>query len=50
MRTDLVDTVERLTNRRVAAFMSANHTNPDVAVEIFVTDGLVGDAGGEQAS
>jgi uncharacterized protein YbcI len=35
---DLVDTVERLTNGKVAAFMSANHSEPDVAAEIFIMD------------
>jgi uncharacterized protein YbcI len=47
MAADLVDTVERLTNGKVAAFMSANHSEPDVAAEIFVMDRSVGDAGDE---
>ena len=47
METDLVDTVERLTNGTVSAFMSANHSDPDVAAEIFVMDRPVVDAGGE---
>jgi uncharacterized protein YbcI len=30
--------VERLTGRRVAAFLSANHYDPDASVEIFLLD------------
>jgi|SRR5690348_1778239 uncharacterized protein YbcI len=45
MKADLVDTVERLTSGKVVAFMSANHSAPDVAAEIFVMDGAV-DGGG----
>jgi uncharacterized protein YbcI len=46
MREDLVAVVERLTQRNVQAFMSANHTEPDAAAEIFLLDGDVepGDA------
>ena len=36
MRRDLVAAVERLTFRRVVAFMSDQHIDPDVAVEVFV--------------
>jgi uncharacterized protein YbcI len=36
MRDDLVSSVERLTGRTVMAFMSANHIDPDMAVETFV--------------
>lgn len=36
MRRDLVETIERITERKVAAFLSANHIDPDVAVESFV--------------
>ena len=35
MRSDLVAGVEELSGRKVAAFMSANHLDPDVGVEIF---------------
>jgi uncharacterized protein YbcI len=38
MRTDLVSGVEALTGRRVIAFMSDNHIDPDVAVETFVLE------------
>jgi len=36
MKVDLVETVERITGRSVAAFLSSNHIDPDVAVETFV--------------
>jgi uncharacterized protein YbcI len=42
MRLDLVGVVERLTARRVQAFMSANHIAPDTAAEIFLMDRDVG--------
>ncbi len=38
MRRDLVASVEDLTGRTVAAFMSANHVDPDMAVETFVLE------------
>lgn len=41
MEQDLVAVVERLTERNVQAFMSANHTRPDAAAEIFLLDGAV---------
>lgn len=36
MREDLVSAVERQTDRTVVGFMSANHLDPDLAVEVFV--------------
>jgi uncharacterized protein YbcI len=36
MREALVDAVERHTGRAVEAFMSDNHVEPDLAVEIFI--------------
>jgi uncharacterized protein YbcI len=36
MRDDLVAAVEMLMERKVIAFMSANHIDPDMATEIFV--------------
>lgn len=36
MRDDYVAAVEMLTGRKVMAFMSANHMDPDMATEIFV--------------
>lgn len=38
MRNDLVGAVEMLTERKVIAFMSANHIDPDMAMEIFVLE------------
>ena len=36
MRDDLVAVVENQLDRKVVAFMSQNHIDPDLAVEIFV--------------
>ncbi len=36
MRADAIRVVEDLTGRDVAAFLSTNHLDPDLAVEIFV--------------
>jgi uncharacterized protein YbcI len=38
MRNDMVAAVERLTARRVIAFMSSNHIDPDLASETFVLE------------
>jgi uncharacterized protein YbcI len=38
MRDDLVRAVELLMERKVIAFMSANHIDPDMAVEVFVLE------------
>jgi uncharacterized protein YbcI len=38
MRARFVETIERLTARNVQAFMSANHQDPDLAVELFVLE------------
>lgn len=38
MRDDLVELVEGATERKVAAFMSQNHIDPDLAVEVFVLE------------
>ena len=38
MRDELVAAVERLTGRKVVAFMSDNHIDPDMAAEIFVLE------------
>ena len=39
MREDLVAEVARITGRKVTAFMSANHLDPDHAIESYVLDG-----------
>jgi uncharacterized protein YbcI len=38
MRDGLVDMVERELDRKVIAFMSQNHIDPDLAVEVFVLE------------
>jgi uncharacterized protein YbcI len=38
MREDYVGAVEMLTERRVVAFMSANHLEPDMGAEVFVLE------------
>jgi uncharacterized protein YbcI len=41
MRHELVAGVEAILGREVAALMSDNHVNPDVAVEVFVLAPLI---------
>ena len=38
MSQDLIALVERHTRRKVVAFMSANHAEPDMAAEVFVLE------------
>ena len=38
MREDLVSIVERQLDRKVIAFMSQNHIDPDFGIEIFVLE------------
>jgi uncharacterized protein YbcI len=38
MRDDLIALVERELERKVIAFMSDNHIDPDLAVEIFILE------------
>jgi uncharacterized protein YbcI len=40
MRDDLVKVVEDALDRKVVAFMSANHIDPDMGVEVFVLEPL----------
>jgi uncharacterized protein YbcI len=42
MADEFREAVERLTGRRVLAFISGNHIDPDVAAELFVLDGRPG--------
>jgi uncharacterized protein YbcI len=42
MGTDCSEAVERLTGRRVLAFISGNHLDPDIAAELFILDGPPG--------
>ena len=41
MRDELVVGIERVMGRKVLAFLSANHMDPDIAIESFVLDGGV---------
>jgi uncharacterized protein YbcI len=43
MRDALVDMVEQNVDRKVTAFMSQNHIDPDYAVEVFVMEPTEGD-------
>lgn len=38
MQVDVSGEIERLTGRRVIGFMSDNHIDPDLAVEVFVLE------------
>jgi uncharacterized protein YbcI len=38
MKDDLVSAVEEVLGRKVIAFMSQNHIDPDLAVEVFVLE------------
>ena len=38
MQVRFVETIQQLTGRKVGAFMSANHQDPDLAVELFVLE------------
>jgi uncharacterized protein YbcI len=38
MRPEAVNMVEEITGRKVVAFMSDNHINPDMAAELFVLE------------
>jgi uncharacterized protein YbcI len=40
MRDELIEAVEGATERKVIAFMSQNHVEPDLAVEVFVLEPL----------
>src|ERR1700710_743944 len=44
MGADLIAGVEHILQRKVIAFLSANHVNPDIAVETFLL-AAVGDTG-----
>jgi uncharacterized protein YbcI len=45
MRKDLVDGVEEITGRKVIAFLSDNHIDPDIAIESFVLEPEVSEDG-----
>jgi uncharacterized protein YbcI len=55
MKADLISAVERCSGRKVDAFLSENHIEPDIAIESFVLvpiagDGNAGDATGNSTS
>jgi hypothetical protein len=43
MRDDLVAVVEEPLERKVVAYMSANHIDPDLAAEVFVLESRNGE-------
>jgi uncharacterized protein YbcI len=45
MREELIALVEGRVHRKVVAFMSANHIDPDIAVEFFVLEPQENDSG-----
>jgi uncharacterized protein YbcI len=44
METDAIAAVQEISGRRVVAFMSNNHIDPDLAVEVFVLEPVAADA------
>jgi uncharacterized protein YbcI len=38
MRAELIELVEKATERKVVAFLSDNHLDPDIAVESFILE------------
>jgi uncharacterized protein YbcI len=49
MASQLIAAVERESGRKVLAFLSDNHIDPDVAVESFVLQPSSGSTGGSEA-
>jgi uncharacterized protein YbcI len=43
MQADAITAVQELSGRRVVAFMSNNHIDPDLAVEVFILEPVAGD-------
>jgi uncharacterized protein YbcI len=43
MQADAITAVQELSGRRVVAFMSNNHIDPDLAVEVFVLEPVASD-------
>lgn len=41
MQADFTEAIERLTGRKVVAFISGNHADPDIASELFVLDAAI---------
>ncbi len=49
MRVSCSRQIERLTGRKVVGFMSDNHIDPDIAVEVFILEPLLDDPAVEVA-
>ena len=49
MRHDLINGIEEILGRKVIAFMSDNHIDPDVAVEVFLLAAAGAEPGGDSA-
>ena len=49
MRESCSRRVEQLTGRKVIGFMSDNHIDPDIAVEVFILEPLDADPGAQAA-
>ncbi len=43
MSSDCSRKIEELTGRKVVSFMSDNHIDPDIAVEVFILEALAPD-------
>ena len=41
MQADFNEAMERLSGRKVIAFISGNHANPDIASELFILDAAI---------
>jgi uncharacterized protein YbcI len=41
MQADFTEAIERLSGRKVIAFISGNHADPDIATELFVLDSAI---------
>jgi uncharacterized protein YbcI len=50
MREGCSRKVEQLTGRKVMGFMSDNHMDPDIAVEMFILESLAAGPGAERRS
>jgi uncharacterized protein YbcI len=47
MKEDMSREIEELTGRKVIGFMSDNHIDPDLAVEVFILEPLPADEGAD---
>lgn len=50
MRDELVAAIEQISGRKVHAFLSDNHIDPDIAIESFVMEPRSGDGSGDPSS